>query len=229
MKKLLMMAFALLFSGTMLAQGSKVNEDNKSFIAFHGGPSFPIGDFSSRNFNNSNAGFAKTGFNINLDYAYLFTKSIGVTASLFVNKYDINDADLNVKPAGSEGFIPVNLDHWQFYGITAGPVYSINVGKNIFTDIKVMGGVVNANAPIIKLQGQKLTKEEWKVAGIFQAGAGLKFGVGKNIFIVTNANYMHLNPTFKYTYTEVVAGQTAEEFHQKMDIISVTAGVGYNF
>jgi len=42
MKKLLFMFIALLMSGAIMAQGSKGKMTTKSFLAFHGGPNFPV-------------------------------------------------------------------------------------------------------------------------------------------------------------------------------------------
>ncbi len=229
MKKLLMMAFALLVSGTMLAQGSKVKGDTKSFIAFHGGPSFPIGAFSSKDMaNSSNAGFAKTGFNLNLNYGYHIQNNIGLAAGVFYNKYMMDGSNIIFTDEGGH-VIPLNVDHWQFYGVTAGPAFTFGAGKNINADLRIMGGVVNANAPLIKVQDIKVTEEEWNVAPVFQAGLDFRIGISNSLFIYAGADYMYIDPKFKYTFTPDFQGITTQEFHQKMNVINVTGGFGYKF
>ncbi|MBL0357693.1 MAG: outer membrane beta-barrel protein [Chitinophagaceae bacterium] len=235
MKKLLMMAMALLLSGTLLAQGSKVKGDSKSFIAFHGGPSFPIADFSSTDMtNNANAGFAKTGFVLNLSYGYEIKNNFGLTAGLLYNKYDVDSKKIVFTDPETHDVIPVNLDHWQFYGVTAGPMYTFKAGNKVKVDLKVMGGIVNANAPLIQVLSLNITNDAWHTAPVLQAGVNFRMGVGKKMFIMTSADYLYLDPTFKYTYTDIISGvpgidRITEEFHQKMNIINVTAGIGFKF
>ena len=80
MKKLLLMMIVLLVSGAILAQGSAKTTATKSVLAFHAGPSFPVGDFASNDFDNEQAGFAKTGFTIDLNYGYQFHPNAGIAA-----------------------------------------------------------------------------------------------------------------------------------------------------
>lgn len=235
MKKLLMMAIALLLSGALLAQGSKVKGEPKSFIAFHGGPSFPMGDFGNKDMaNNANAGYAKTGFALNLAYGYEIKNNFGLTASLLYNKYNVDSKKIEFTDPESHQVIPVSLDHWQFYGVTAGPMYSFKAGDKVKADLKVMGGIVNANAPLIQVLSLNVTNDAWHTAAVLEAGVNFRIDMGKKVFIMTSADYLYLDPTFKYTYTTEIAGQTgidriAQEFHQKMNIVNVTAGIGFKF
>lgn len=225
-----MMAMWLLAGGALLAQGSKVKNDYKSFLFFHGGPSFPVGDFASKSMSdNANAGFANTGFNFNLDYGYRVQKNIGFTASIFYNKYKVDEKSIQFKDDETNQVIPVNMDHWQFYGISAGPMFSFQPAQKIWTDLKIMGGIVNANAPMIRVMGMDATKEEWKVGAILQAGVNLRFDISNRLFISTSADYLYMDPKFKYSYTDLVEGLVSEDFHQKMTAVNVTAGIGVKF
>ncbi len=229
-----MMAMALLVSGTLLAQGSKVKSDPKSFIALHGGPSFPIAGLGSTDMNNENAGFAKTGFAINLSYGYEFKNNVGLTASLLYNKFDVNSKKIEFTNPETNELIPVNLDHWQFYGVTAGPMFTVKAGNKVKADFKVMGGIVNANAPMIEVMKVKLTNDAWHTAAVLQAGVNFRMEVSKKMFVMTSADYLYLEPTFRYTYTDAIAGEPgidriAGDFKQKMNMINVTAGIGFKF
>ena len=92
MKKLLLILMALLISGALMAQGGKEQMKSKSFLTLHGGPSFTTGFFASTNFSNTLSGFAKTGFNIDLNYGYHFSKMAGITGSVFYGRYNLNKA-----------------------------------------------------------------------------------------------------------------------------------------
>jgi opacity protein-like surface antigen len=234
MKKLLIMAMALLVSGTLLAQESKVKTEPKSFIAFHAGPSFPVADFSSTDMeNNPDAGFAKTGINLNLTYGYQFQNNLGLVASVLFNQNKVDKGGVIYKDETSEQELVLSMDHWQFYGVSAGPMLTFNIGNKVYTDVKVMIGAVNANAPKISFQGLELTKESWNVAPLYQAGLNLRMDAGKNIFIMAGADYMYLKPTFKYEFSSLIAEQIpmdlSDYFKQKMSVVNVTVGVGYKF
>jgi opacity protein-like surface antigen len=231
MKKLLIMAMALLVSGTLLAQESKTTKSEpKSFIAFHAGPSFPVADFSSTDMaNNPDAGFAKTGINLNLTYGYRFQKSLALAGSLLFNQNKINKGSITYKDETSGQDIVLKMDHWQFYGVAAGPVITLPVGNKVYADFKVMIGAVNANAPQISYQGVELTKESWNVAPLYQGGVGLRMDAGKSMFILAGADYMYLKPTFIYTFTGAAFEGVPTDFKQKMSVLNVTAGVGFKF
>lgn len=225
------MAMALLVSGTLLAQESKATKSGpKSFIAFHGGPSFPVADFSSTDMeNNPDAGFAKTGFNLNITYGYQFQQNMSLVGSLLFNQNKINKGGITYKDETSGQDIVLKMDHWQFYGVAAGPMLSLPIGNTVYADFKVMIGAVNANAPQISYQGVELTKETWNVAPIYQGGIGFRMDAGKNMFLMVGADYMYLKPTFKYSFVGQPFEGVPNETQQKMSVVNVTAGVGFKF
>lgn len=229
MKKILIIACVLLVSNTMMAQDSKIIKDSKSFITVNAGPSFPAGAFGSRDINNVDAGFAKTGISLNLTYGYQFDKNVAVVAGIVFNRNNVDKASSGVKDLNGQEIV-VNLDHWQFYGISAGPMISVKLNKTIALDLRAMIGAVNANEPQISYQGQKLTKEYWNMAALLQGGLNFRIDAGKNIFFYAGADYMYLKPTFKYDFTGIVASLgSSDYFKQKMTLINTTAGIGYKF
>jgi hypothetical protein len=221
MKKLLFMMSVLLISGVVMAQGSKGTMTNKSFLAFHGGPSFTTGFFANTNFNNTLSGFAKTGFNLNLNYGYHFSKMAGITGSVFYSRYNLD------KTAIAEIATGANADHWQFYGISAGPMLSHEFSKKVAGDLYVMGGPVTANSPKITYDNSLALPGTWAWTGMVQAGVGMRFNVGGNFFIYANGDYMYMQPEFKLeTFSGIL---TTERHHQTISVFNLTGGIGMNF
>lgn len=220
MKKLLLLTLVLLVSGAMLAQGSKETRVTKSILAFHAGPSFPTGDFSSTDFENVEAGFAKTGFNLNLTYAYQFHKNAGISSSIFYNRYRLNEDKIN------ELFSDVAVDHWKFYGITVGPMLTFDLAKNIAADLRVMGGAANVNSPSAQEHGELILDEEWSWAPVLQGGLNLRFGTGNNIFVFTGLDYQYMKPKFEI---EPIVGVIEDRVHQKISVLNLTGGIGIKF
>ena len=224
------MAMVLLVSGALLAQEAKVTTAPKSFLAFNAGPSIPVGAFSSSSMDNMNAGFATTGYYLNLTYGRQFQQNTSLVISALYNWNSIKQGGVTFKDETSNQAITLNMDHWQFYGIAAGPMVSFNLGKKVYTDIKVMIGAVNANSPKMSYEGMNITKENWNMAAMYQGAVAVRVEAGKNIFLAAGADYLYLRPTFKYDFSDVIAEQIrSEKFQQKMSVVNITAGVGYRF
>jgi opacity protein-like surface antigen len=232
MKKLLVLLIVLLVSGALMAQGSKKIITPKSFLAFHAGPSIPMGDFHSTNFNNTDAGFAKTGYNLNLSYGYQFIEDFGITANLFYNNNKLDnptiqremETELGLNSGDLNG---LNLDHWKWYGLSVGPAIMHNLTPDLAADVKVMGGIVNVNTPKITFGTEQLVGEDWSVAPVLQAGIGLRIGVGKNMFVLTSIDYLYMKP--KFNVETNIQELVAKTFKQKISTVNITGGFGIRF
>jgi hypothetical protein len=232
MKKLLLLMIALLAGGAIIAQGSKKTFGTKSFLAFHAGPSIPVGDFHSNNFNNMDAGFAKTGVNLNLTYGYQPIEDFGITANMFYNNNKLDNStiqremetEMNLNTGDLNG---LNLDHWKWYGLVVGPAIMHKLTPNLAADVKIMGGIVNVNTPSITFQGQKLVSEDWSIAPALQAGFGLRISVGNNMFVLTTVDYLYMKP--KFNVQSNIGELVAETIKQKISVVNVTGGFGISF
>lgn len=222
MKKLLLMIAVLLISGATMAQGSK-GKVPKSFLAFHGGPSIPVGDFGRSSLSNDKSGFAKTGFTMNLNYGYNFTKKVGLTGAAYYNRFNLKKGVLLHELPGA------NVDHWQFYGLNVGPMLNLELSNKVVLDMRVMGGLANANTPKFTYEGTEVVKEDWKWAPVFQGGLDLRFNTGGNVFIFTNADYMWMQPEFKLLSSSGEGATVVDRIHQTIAVTNITGGVGIKF
>ena len=231
MKKLLTMAIALLISGALQAQNDAVKQEKKSFLVLHAGPTIPVGDFNSTNTANSDAGFAKTGYTINLNYGYQFEKNAGLTANVFYNGYNTHNFSMTyLEGTSSSGTLTLDMDHWKVYGITAGPMLTFEIGHGILADCKLMGGIANAHSPKLIYKGRVLTNGDDNWAATILGGVNLRMNAGGNLFVFANTDYMYLKPKFSYTYTSSITDQqVTKNTSQKMSVVNVSAGIGINF
>lgn len=227
MKKLLLIMIVLLVSGAINAQGSKGKLTNKSFLAFHVGPSFPMGDFGSTNFDNQNAGFAKTGYSLNLTYGYKLVQNFGLTASLFYNNNGPDNAAIEKGVSGSiETDVFGKMNHWQWVGLTAGPMITQNLGSNVEMDLRIMGGVADANFPKVFHEDTIIVNQDWSFAAIFHTGLDLRIGIGNGMFIFTNLDYQYMKPKFNLVFPDESPTIRSE---QKMSVLNLTGGLGIRF
>ena len=186
------------------------------FVSFSAGPSFPIGDFSSSSGNNDQAGFAKTGFNLDLYGGYHLASNVGIAASFFYSRYGLDNSLVSGTTA--------SVDHWQYYGLVVGPMITEPLSDNILADFTIMSGIVNANSPKLTYNGEELVSEDWTVAVPVRLSADLRFQFAKNGYFITGVNYIYLDPKFKFTSL----GETVTA-HQKITTVNLTAGIGFGF
>ena len=242
MKKLLVFTMALLVSGAVMAQGEeKVSIANKSFLAIHAGPSFPLDEFAAKTLPPDgffgSGGFAKTGYSLNIHYDYRFAQNFGMAASLFFNNHSINNAAFvkAINDQFPEAGEPIDvtglkLNHWKWYGITAGPALLFDAGKNVVAGLRIMGGVATANSPKASYEGYEVFGEDWSYSGVFQGGVDMRIGLGSNLFFYANAEYTYLKPKFDKELTDPFTEEVfIETGKQQMSVVNLTAGIGFRF
>lgn len=240
MKKLLLLLMAWLVSGALMAQKVEIKKEAKHVLALHGGPAVPLGNFGSTTLSpsgslvaNKDAGFATTGFNVALTWGYKITNPVGVTAALFYNNHGVKNSAIQKEmetqldvPSGTLNGL--KLDHWQWYGISAGPMYSEKLSNAVDVNIRVMGGLANVNSPRIKLDPILVIKEDWSVTPLFRGAVDFQFNLGGNLYLFTGADYLYMKP--KFTLETTIENQTlSETAKQNMAVVNLTAGVAIKF
>src|SRR6187200_265240 len=130
---------------------------DKGYIAVSLGPSFPSGDFGSKDVNNEAAGLATNGAIVDLTYAQKFGKTFGMT---FLLRGQANDLD--VQPLIDELHADLPLVAWTAessnWGIGAfmGGIYGSfpldDNGKFTF-ETRAMIGYANATSPETTVSG----------------------------------------------------------------------------
>ena len=134
MKRNLVIILLILLSFNLYSQDS----EKKGFIGITIGPSIPIGDFADKSQDNSDAGFANTGLNINLiNFGYRFGKNLGLAASWFGTAYTANIIGEEIM--------------WSLGGLLVGPMYYLPVDEKINFNLKCMIGFTAAQFEIIEL------------------------------------------------------------------------------
>lgn len=216
---------------TATAQQKRAGPEGKGFLILSAGPSFPIGDFSSTDLNNENAGYAKIGFILDLQGAYHITKNFGVGGSVFYSHYSIDDQKLKDQLVG-EGLpsdINLSVDHWQYYGLVVGPVGTTNLSPRTFVDFSIMTGVTRANSPkaTASLNGvESSSTEDWATTIPLNVRGGMRFEVGQNGFLFGGLNFMYMKP--KFTYNSLLSGDNTT-IHQRITSLNLTFGGGISF
>lgn len=235
MKKLLFIAIALIMINSIgFAQETaekKTTASPKFFLAFTAGPAVPVGAFASKSVSEtSDAGLANLGYNLNLHTGYQVSDYFGITGNVLYSRFQLNQDAVNryLNSSGS-GALNSTADHWQYWGVIAGPMATLPVGNDVFFDFKAMGGYARANMPVIGFQIGGLpsgaqTPEKWSDVFAWQFGTNMRYNFAKNACLYANLDYNHMEPTWKFTFLN-------ENFalKQKMGVIDFTVGVGLTF
>ncbi len=227
MKKLLLLTLALMAGLALMAQGSRKTTEYKSALAFHAGPSFPMGDFSSCMPDNEEAGLAKPGITLGLNYQYLLNEQVGITVSGFYN-FHKTDKLVFEFDWGDEGTETVTMtaDNWHFYGISAGPSLQFSLNKNLSSNLHVLGGVANVRLPAFYYNDEEMTRADWGIGPVIQGGMDLKLNAGKQFFIFLNGEYQYMRPTFRMLD---IWTDESDKVYQKISVLNVTGGIGFRF
>ena len=203
-------------TGTPAIQHAK-----KFFVSLSGGPTFPVSDFASKDSANTDAGFAKTGYNINLHAGYQLAPYVGIISSFQYAYYKMDLGDF-----ANEG---VSTDHWQYYGIMIGPMFTAPLGEKAKLDFKVLGGLGRVNSPKISTRYSSVYVDEgWSNTFLMNVGADVRYNVGKTVYLLGNVDYSYMKPKFD---VKVVGGDgtVPHKFQQKISVINLNVGVGINF
>ena len=193
----------------------------KNYLSLQVGPALSTGDFARKDIDNDQAGFAKTGFALDLNYTYQLNENIGLAASAF---YTINSLAIK-KIRELTGVNTLKTDHWQSIGLVAGPAFSYSFSDKVRTDLRIMGGITSANSPDVRTNGFLLADEDWVTAALFQTGVGVRVDLGKQAFFASHLDFRYINPRFDIT----VSTGEKEIRRQQMSTLNLTCGVGVRF
>lgn len=217
MLRITLLCLALVVFGTgVTAQDADNGKQKNSFLIVQGGLVLPLADFASNDLGNENAGMAKTGFSGSIQYNYRIQKNFGI---LLQGHY----ANLGMKDAFSKNFPGATVDHWQYAGLVVGPMLLLPVNDNMLFDVHVASGVMWANSPRVKYQGQVIVDEDWGTAVPVQTGLQFRYITNNSLVLFAGANYLYMKPEFRIETTD------PPEVTQKMNTMHFQLGIGFNF
>ena len=192
MKKIVVLMTALLTFTVIQAQ------ESKAYLGVSIGVAIPGGD---------GAEYLGTGLNVGfLNFGYRFNKSWGATfngnSSAFILNSNNNNSTIGI---GS---------------FSLGPMYTINVSKKLFFDLKPQYAF--SSTAVLDIPNYRLT---FKGTG-FGLGGSLNFGISKGFKMSINSDYFR----YKFNDTQVVVlGQTTSISYNNANQFIIGAGLKYNF
>jgi hypothetical protein len=217
MKKLMvLLSLLILVALSVNAQDQVKAKQQQSFLAISGGPSMPVGVFGETS--SDEAGMAKTGYNFNLHFNHLFNNFFGIATTGFYSQYAMDVSSLQ-----NEQF-PVSADHWQYYGLMAGPMFTFNDKGKMNFDFRLGLGAANVNFPVLKV-ANLVSNEKWATAFAAQFATDFRYNFSNKAFFIANLDLTAMRPETTITIHE----GGSFEIHQDIDVINFGIGIGFNF
>ncbi len=214
-------------SSAMSQDIKKTASINKPFnISLTAGFAAPVGDFSTTKGNEP--GFAKVGYNFNLNFGYNINSRLGIASTAFYAYYKLNNKAINdLIGSGGPTSSSVTSDHWKYHGIVAGPMTTFELAENVYLDLKFMAGFANVNFPVFKASGES-SPEKWKAAYAMKMGGNVRYNLNDKFCFYSSLDYFYTRPTWKFT--ESVDGETIKSnISQRLESVNINVGIGYNF
>lgn len=213
--------------------------DGKGYIGISLGPSFPIGDFGSKNINKPNAGLAGTGAVFDISFAYkLGASNFGVTALIRgqANSMDEMVFQNELRKENPGAYWSADIDSWTNSGIMVGGFGSFPLSDKASFDIKAMIGLSIATVPEMNITGTFpgagsfwVRQDNMSASSLaYLVGAGFKFGLGSKLYLLTNLDIFGSNPEF--VNVTVIGSDGSREystFNQKMTTFNLSVGLAF--
>jgi hypothetical protein len=184
----------------------EVSTKAKNYISLFGGLSNPLSNFSSTNYSNNSAGYAKKGVTIGLDGADYFYKNLAFAVTFsYQDQGELNYTDVqnlsnsyNVSFGKNQTTITA-VNRYQNINLMGGPQYSF-LYKKFTIDLRASAGFVksistpslaivfdystNTNATLNQLSSSAL-------AFAYGGSVGLRYSLGDSWDIGLKANYIN--------------------------------------
>jgi len=231
-----------LFSLTVKAQDDKPTA--KSYMAFIGGLSSPMGDYASTSYINNNSGFAKKGTTYGLDFGIYLHKNFGIGITLSVqDQGELDSTDVqNLANGYNSSFVKnqtsvTSVGRFSNMILMAGPQYSF-LYKNFTLDLRAQAGVIKSfTTPATTIvfdyssnSGQTYYQESsGAVALAYGASVGLRYSLGDTWDVGLKVNYIS-SSGLKISNTGGDAGTTGRfQTNMPVSLIQPTLGITLKF
>ena len=233
------------FCGFMILSTLTLQAQDKTYsrLAITFGPSIPMGNFANAEagtFNhwNNSAGFAKTGFEVNLDGSYYFLHALGIGAIIGfsdhggLNRTDIKTLGDSYTDAFAVDYSTVTTNYrYQALTILIGPRLAIPINEKLSLDINANAGLLKSlSTPEISVELEDVSqfKQASSKTSAFgwQAGAGLNYSLNKKLNLILNAGYFS-SAGIKINNENRTNSAGRLVTKQSMSWINTVVGIGY--
>lgn len=212
---------------------------NRGFLALSAGPSFPMGDFDSKDLKNTESGFAKMGEVIDLSCNYKLGDDFGVCA-LYRHQRNPVDESALIKEFNSK-YSPVTFsvssDSWLINTFMGGIFVGSQLSEKLRIEIKFLIGYAFAESPQILLRGTGpngsipiSTNSAKGEAMSTLFGADFRYDISNKTCLIFGLDYLNSKPDFTDVITTSNNGYFKKDnYSQKFQTLNIHVGLGRTF
>lgn len=215
-------------------------QDSKGSIAILLGPSIPVGDFGSKDYDNVWAGFATTGAVFELAVDYKLGKGNWGIAGIMrgqANGYDFIAYENELQNRYSGVNWIVESDVWSVGGIMLGAFRDFPIDKSISFKPRFLVGFPTASSPNITTTAYGFGNSNWVRSNKtysrnfgYLLGLGFKFDVSKKLSILANADNFGTLQEFRQVEILNSDGMRSyDTYLQPMNSINLSVGLAVRF
>jgi len=240
MKHILTALAFVLLCGVSFAQKAPSN-----YVSLNGGVSLPMGDFGATSGSDfGDAGYAESGFKIDLDGAMYFYNNFGVGINIGYGQYQYDQEQFgidNLKSNDNNLILTEEYtyqeDNWSGLNVLVGPQYGMKFDQ-LQLDFKLLIGLMSVSAPEVKLEAKDSEEEVVQEASsgsgfAINLGAAGTYYFGKHFGATLNFDLISTNAGMEQQYNRYFKGNQNEridpEYDQPFSTFNIMAGVAYRF
>lgn len=244
-------------------------QQSRWFAGLTAGPSFPLGKFAAKDPYDVQAGLAKTGPALQLTAGYFFHPRLG---AMFLAGGQINPQDAEAYGRfikgqyGATSRYSVHTRNWNMLRLMAGPVFELPLSPQgpVALRVKLLAGVLKTSMPGYSytvttyyvatgptgspVGGSSTSSQTFSSTSLpwafsYQAEAGVRWRLTRQIDLVGNVGWLHAQPVRKYklpissmlssgpVFTGLLMPATYVEVKQKIPIsdLHIQTGVEVRF
>lgn len=232
--------FLLALATLLLCFSNASAQLDRGSVGFSIGPALVIGDFASKDNDNSDAGFTKSGICNTISFSYRLGESpFGVTTLLSgqAHSYD-NQALANIAfRAYPQNNWYATSTLWQIGSTLVGGYGNFDLSPKAVLVPRVMLGVANSTSPELTYTAYSVQSGNmaWveqnsgnSLSFAYQIGLGASFNVGERISIVSSLDFFGSKPEFvDNEIKDSDGGITFDTWSQRISTFNLSLGLAY--
>ncbi len=213
-------------------------QESKYYLGISYGKSFPIGDFASDDFSNSDAGFSKIGNKLDIYAGNVLSENLTFTLVFRYQNFDTDiDALLNTLETNNPetNFTGIS-EAWKTYSFLAGIAYKLTIGEKFSLYPRLGLGPMLVTNPQFSITSTNentntdVDRSSENGLGLgYELGIGLKRDLGKHFCLMPTFTFSSGFVTIPHVETTIDNTVTTSNSKPKIITFNLGLSLAYKF
>lgn len=207
------------------------------YIGVSLGAAFPMSDYANTDLFEAGSGFAKTGPNLNISFAYKLYNDFGIAVLLTGSSNPVNTDEIAHEASQIEIYkdkdIKISSENSKTAGLLTGAYAIFPLSHKFYFDIRLLIGPYYVYSPEYILTStdisQLVFKDKYSVVTLgFNLGVGLKYKINTKMYLLGNYDYTSVKPEFKdVEIYDINNKKITRSIKPKIFMSNITFGLGF--